>query len=78
MLVRSSSKAPDLLWSEWGGQHTGDVGFGRLSSGKMVLIVEEQMSGSDTDCTVTTVGVVDASRVPIQELSTSRESDCSE
>lgn len=73
MLVRSSAKTPDLLWSDWGRQRTVDVGFGRLTSGKTVVIVDEQMSESDTDCSVDTIHVLDASPPAVQELSTARQ-----
>ena len=73
MLVRSSAKTPDLLWSDWGGERTVDVGFGRLTSGKTVLIVDEQMAESDTDCSVDTIHVLDAAPPAVQELSTSRQ-----
>lgn len=77
MLVRSSAKTPDLLWSDRGRQRTVDVGFGRLTSGKAALIVDEQMSESDTDCSVDTIHVLDASAPTIQELSRStKRSGC--
>jgi hypothetical protein len=73
MLLRSNAKVPDLLGSDWGGRRTVNVGFGRLTSGKTVLIVDEQMSESDTDCSVDTIHVIDASQSPVQELSVSSE-----
>jgi len=77
MLVRSSAKTPDLLFSDWARQRTVDVGFGRLTSGKTVLIVDEQMSESDTDCSVDTIHVLDAGSPAIQELSTTtKRSGC--
>jgi hypothetical protein len=70
ILARSGRRPPAwLLWHASDGDVTADVSIGRLASGRPVILVEDDMSESDTDCLVRQTRVIDpASDSGPQEL----------
>jgi hypothetical protein len=79
IILSRSRRLPALeLWSASEGDVGAEADLGKLRDGRPVIIVQEDMSESDTDCSVTTTRVIDPAPDSAQrELSrTSERSGC--
>jgi len=74
ILARSGGAPASLLWQASEADVSADVSLGKLADGRPVIIVKEQMSESDTDCSVDTTRVLDpAAPEGLRELSRASE-----
>jgi len=70
VLARSGGAPASLLWQASEADVSAAISLGKLANGRPVIVVKEEMSESDTDCSVETTRVLDpATSEGLQELS---------